>query len=365
MKIAVCGRFNTDKSHQGGSAEVFLELGKQLSKDNDVTLFGRGKPTKKIIEMCRKNKIKYHYIPSDNIINILLGPLRALKLLRKNWDNFDIIHTHTGSFAWASTFFKKESKIITHIHEISIPNKNSIPVTTYMHLQNFLLEKASKKSDLVITVSDYMVKLIKDRWGITNVISIPNGADRELFNPSKKNNRLINFYNKTDNKLLFVGRLTRRKGILDLLKSFNEIKDKNYKLLIIGDGELAEIVNEKIKNNPRIRSYKYINKNKLGEYYTLADMVIVPSHYEPGALVPREALSCGTPILVSNNTGLKEIKPAKFLKGDNLRDIAKSIIRGFNSKPSRKKCREYALENYDWKKITKVYEKEYKRLLKK
>lgn len=48
MKISLCGRFHTKRRYQGSSAEVFLALAKELSKEHDITLFGRGEPTEDI-----------------------------------------------------------------------------------------------------------------------------------------------------------------------------------------------------------------------------------------------------------------------------------------------------------------------------
>lgn len=357
MKIALCGRFNTDKRHQGGSAEVFLTLAELLSKHHEITLFGRGKPTKDIVDMCKKNNIKYHYIPSDTIFNILMGPFRARRLLKKYWDNFDIIHSHTGSFAWASIYFRGKAKIITHVHEISIPNKNSIIVTAYMNLQNFLMKKASKKSNLVITVSDYMVNLIKNKWKIKKIISIPNGTDLNLFKPIKYNKVLLNKHKR----LLFVGRLTRRKGILELIDAFKLIKDKNYRLLIIGNGDLNSIVEENIKSDTRINLIHHVKNRDLSRYYNSSDLVIVPSYYEPSGLVPRETLACGIPVLLAKNTALKEIEAGYFFNKVTSKEIVNSIKRVLSKKTySKEVLRSYAEENFDWNKILNKYEEKYR-----
>lgn len=59
MKIALCGRLHTKRRYQGGSVEVLLALAKELSKEHNITLFGREKPTEDIKKMCSKLKVKY------------------------------------------------------------------------------------------------------------------------------------------------------------------------------------------------------------------------------------------------------------------------------------------------------------------
>jgi len=361
MKIALCGRFNTEKKHQGGSAEVFLTLAKGLSKGNEVTIFGRGEPNEEIKRMCQENKISYHYIPSDSLFNILLGPLRALRLLKKNFNDFDVIHTHTGSFAFASVFFKKKSKIITHVHESLILKDNPLIIRGYLTLENFLLRFAAKNSALVVTVGEYMKNLVVDKWRITNVVSIPNGADLSLFR-FKKSKKVERLFKENNFRLLFVGRITKRKGIIELVKSFDYLKGEKITLMIVGDGELHDDIK---KNLPKeCRMIKFVDNSDLPYYYSSADLVIVPSHYEPGSLVPRESLACGTPVLAASNTGLAEIKIAKFFERVEPKLIADSIKKSMSTKlPSQKKCRDYALKNYDLEKIFRKYEDNYKRLL--
>jgi glycosyltransferase involved in cell wall biosynthesis len=365
MKIALCGRFNTDIRYQGGSAEVFLSLAKGLSKKHEITLFGRGKPTKEIINMCKELGIKYFYIPSDSYINILIGPVRAFILLRKKFDNFDIIHTHTGSYAIASIFFRKKSKIVTHVHEVAIFQKNNIASAIYLYLENLLLMFASKNSDLTITISNYTGELIKKGWKIKNIKVIPNGTNVDLFK-FKKNEKILEQYGKKNYKLLFVGRLTRSKGILELIDSFKYLKGYKIKLIIIGYGELYSKVIKIISlysNN--IKLISNIRNKELPQYYSSANLVIVPSHYESAGLVPLEALSCGTPVLLANNTALREIKVGYFINVVEPKSIANSIKKVMRTKLiSRKECRDYIEKNHTWGKIIDLYQVTYNELLK-
>ena len=359
MKIALCGRFNTEKKHQGGSAEVFLELAKYLSKENTITLFGRGKPTKEIIDMCKNRGINCYFIPSDNYLNILLGPIRAIILLARKFNDFDIIHTHTGSFAFASVFFRKKCKIITHIHEVPVFSENSLLSNIYLFLESILLKFAAKNSDFVITVSKYMKKEIINRWQIRNVTVIRNGIDTEVFK-NKSNVKVTKLFKDSKYKLLYVGRLTKRKGILELIDSFRYLQKENIKLLIIGDGDLFSQVKKKLSNlNGKVKLIKHVKNDQLASYYSSVDLVIIPSHYEPDGLVPLEALACGSQVLVSDNTGLKEIGHTFKLNKIEPKAIAITIEKIFSKKKRFKKNREYAVENYKWEKIINEYQKIY------
>lgn len=362
MKIALCGRFNTEKKHQGGSAEVFLNLARGLSKDNEVTLFGRGKPTEDIIDMCKMNNIKYYYIPSDSWINILLGPLRAIKLLKKEFNNFDIIHSHVGSFAFASIFLRNKSKIITHVHEI--PEENPTIIKIYLLIESLLLKLAANKSDKVITASEYMKRAVMKNFSLRNVISINNGVDTKIF--TRKIDKKTQKIWSTSKRLLFVGRLTKRKGILELINAIKFLKSDDVSLLVIGDGELDALVKTNIIGFSNIKIIPFVQNDKLSHYYSAAKLVIVPSHYEPAGLVPIEAMACGTPVLVSNNGGLKEIKNTFLIKKLDPLSIAEAIRRTLDNRSlSKKQIIRYIQKKYNWENIIKIYQKEYNGLLNK
>jgi glycosyltransferase involved in cell wall biosynthesis len=360
MKIAMCGRFNTEKKHQGGSAVAFLDLARYLSKENTITLFGRGKPTKEIADMCKNKGIDYYFIPSDSYLNILLSPIRAIILLARKFNDFDIIHTHTGSFAFASVFFKKKCKIITHIHEVPVFSENSFLINIYLFLESRLLKFAAKNSDHVLTGSHYMTKEIKDKWQIRNVTCIRYGIDTEIFT-YKSNVKVIKLFKDCKHKLLFVGRLTKRKGILELIDSVRYLQKDNIRLLIIGNGELLSQVKKKLsKLNGKVQLIEYLKKHEqLASYYSSSDLVITPSHYEPAGLVPLEALACGSQVLVSDNTGLKELDHCFKLTKIEPEAIAIAIKKIFSEKKRFKKNREYVVENYGWGKIIDEYKKIY------
>ncbi|MGY4884320.1 MAG: glycosyltransferase family 4 protein [Nanobdellota archaeon] len=365
MKIALCGRFHTNKRHQGGSAEVFLTLGELLSKNNEVTLFGRGKPTQEIVNMCKKNKIKYYYIPSDSIINILLGPFRALRLLRKHWDNFDIIHTHTGSFALASTFFRKKCKVITHVHQYKLPKSSNIFVKMYSSLERKLLKIASKNSDLTITIAEYIKKIIKDKWKIKNVEVIPNGIDLKKFKYKKRKE------DKEQFNLIYVGRLSKQKNIDKAIEGVWLTKEDIY-FNIIGNGEeeknLRKLIRKKGLTNVIFNGVR-IGK-ELSEFYNKSDALILVSDFEGHSLTLLDAMLTGTPIIASDVDGIRDTIKNNYnglLVEPTPEKIAEAIDKLIKNPKLREKLARNGLKEvkkYSWDKIVEQTEKVYEEVLK-
>jgi glycosyltransferase involved in cell wall biosynthesis len=98
---------------------------------------------------------------------------------------------------------------------------------------------------------------------------------------------------------LFAGRLTEDKGILTLIKAWNE-PGLSMPLEIAGDGPLAPQVSEAAKQNPNIHWHGWITRDRLLEKLRTAAVLIVPSEwYEPFGLTIVEAFASGVPVVAS------------------------------------------------------------------
>jgi len=105
---------------------------------------------------------------------------------------------------------------------------------------------------------------------------------------------------------LFVGRLIRGKGIIELLRALYETKDKNWGLIIIGNGPLYSEIKKFIEKNDlkqKIWLFGFKQKDELIRYYALADIFLFPSLQEPYGIVISEALTSGLFCLSSKYAG--------------------------------------------------------------
>ncbi|ETX16719.1 hypothetical protein OCH239_01270 [Roseivivax halodurans JCM 10272] len=105
-------------------------------------------------------------------------------------------------------------------------------------------------------------------------------------------------------RLLFVGRLDRQKGLDLLLEAWRAIgsQRKDLELHVVGasvnnDATLAELP-------PRVRLHGWIDRADIDAWYRSADAMVVPSRWEGLPLVVPEALRNGTPVLVSDRSGM-------------------------------------------------------------
>lgn len=99
-------------------------------------------------------------------------------------------------------------------------------------------------------------------------------------------------------RYLFVGRFIERKGIDVLLAGFRRV-DRG-ELWLAGDGPLRSFVEGEAEGDPRIRVLGYANEESLPDLYRQADILVVPSLFEPWGLVVHEGLAHGLPVIATD-----------------------------------------------------------------
>jgi glycosyltransferase involved in cell wall biosynthesis len=110
----------------------------------------------------------------------------------------------------------------------------------------------------------------------------------------------------SDAVVLFCAKLQPWKRPGDVLRAFAEANLSNALLIIAGEGPLrAQLESEAAKLGiaPRTRFLGFLNQSQLPAVYTSADLMILPSAYEPFAVVVNEAMCCGCPVAASNRVG--------------------------------------------------------------
>ncbi|HQG93326.1 MAG TPA: glycosyltransferase family 4 protein [Acidobacteriota bacterium] len=104
---------------------------------------------------------------------------------------------------------------------------------------------------------------------------------------------------------LFIGRLIRLKGVSELLRSWEIYKENsnqpNGSLLIVGDGPERGRIEDNIKTRKLndVHLLGSVTYSEIGFYYSIADVLVMPSLEDNWSLVVPEAMSCGKPVLCS------------------------------------------------------------------
>lgn len=276
------------------------------------------------------------YIPRDSFLELVDEfTINIMRRIEREKIQYNIIFSNYWFSAKIALKIAKKIKLtIVHVyHSIGKVRFESLKRLGLLK-NNFSIFQERMKTELeiamnctrIISTSPVEKNIINKIFKIDpgKVCVIPIGIDTNLFHPIK-NKSLIKIDDRIDRAsfkkcILYVGRFERRKGIGTLLFAFNEILRKHPSsiLIIIGGGkgkDQKEMDAEELEHYRRIVDELNINdkvkflgpkKQKvLIKYYNVADVVAVPSYYEPFGIVPLEAMACGTPVIASNVGGLK------------------------------------------------------------
>ena len=168
-------------------------------------------------------------------------------------------------------------------------------------LTRHLLPKAQK----VVAVSDQISEMLNARYGLENVVTIPNPVDFESIDRLLEKEQ-----GTTKGRLVAMGRLHPQKGFDLLISAYARSKwARKKRLVIFGDGPMRSEL-EKLREEAGLEEWVELPGAIDNPYPHLqaADLFILSSRYEGFPNVVVEALACGTPVLAADcPTGPREI----------------------------------------------------------
>jgi alpha-maltose-1-phosphate synthase len=233
----------------------------------------------------------------------------------------DVIHCHTWYTHLAGIFSRELLQVplilTTHSLETHRPWKVEQLGNGYF-LSRWIENHAYNTADGVIAVSEQMKTDVVEAYGINpdKVTVIHNGIDPEFYQPTFDNNLLLEFgINPEIPFVLFVGRITRQKGISQLISAANYFNKNCQIVLCAGAPDTEEIAKEtenliahlKASRDGVVLISEMLPREKVKVLYSHARVFACPSLYEPFGIINLEALACQTPVVGSAVGGIPEI----------------------------------------------------------
>lgn len=332
MKIAIDARFY--RSSTGGIGRYTRALIRELmkiDKKNDYTIYITSKDEKEYNLGAPNFSVKVvpisHYSVNEQI--------KFLQILNK--EKFDLVHFTNFNHP---IFYS--GKFVVTIHDLTImlfPTINQQKSILKKFAFNSVMQNAVLKSEKIIAISEAtkadVVKYLKGDSAKIKVIYEGIDNKYQIKNIDYKKNGIIKEkYQITDPYILFVSQWRPHKGLPELIKAFEILKEKyrlKHKLVLVGKPNLdfPEIIK-------RINSSKYINDiilpgfvadDDLPYIYHNADAFIFPSQYEGFGLPPLEAMAAGTVVVSSKTSCMPEIlgDAAIYFNPRNPSDIAEKL----------------------------------------
>ncbi len=292
----------------------------------------------------------------------------------------DIIHAHTWYTFWAGFLAKKlyDIPLVTTIHSLEPlrPWKKEQLGNGY-NISSWMEQIGIENSDRIIAVSREMKADILKHYEIRDenkIIEIYNGVDLNEYQ-EVNTTKALEKYNIQKEYILFVGRISRQKGIIHLLNAIDYLPEDIEIVLCAGKADTEELLQEvkdKIESHDNIIWInEMIDRREIIELYSQASVFVCPSVYEPFGIINLEAMACRTPVVASSVGGIKEVvvnNETGFLVNPGAeKEIATAVNKLLSDKDLRNKFaeagRKRVEEYFSWDSIARQTKDMYKSLL--
>lgn len=319
----------------GGAVETLLEsFIKQANTDSEfeITVVSLADPEAERISQTYST-IRFIWLPRPKLLDCadqgITKFLRTIKrdpnLWQKNYlwqlrvkkqvqailqeQSFDLVLVENAMFLM-KLFEKRE-----------LAQKYEQKVIFHSHNLHFRQLASTQALAGVITVSHFLEENSRSCFGRDVTMQVVyNGLDSSLFQKEVSHQKLKTLRDKwgipaRSQILVFVGRILPKKGVGELIQAFERFNHPEAHLLLVGASSFGmkeetafELdVAERVQGNSRIHATGFVPHHELGNYYALADVVVLPSIWEePLGLTMIEAQMAGRPLITTSQGGIPE-----------------------------------------------------------
>ncbi len=365
MRILILNWRDIKNPTSGGAEVLTQELAKQLVKQgHTVTQFSSYFPGAQKREVIDGVKIERDGNPDTRYLTRSVHFL-AFWNYKKKWQNkFDVVVDEVHGIPFFTPLYVKEKKVVL-ICEVAdeLWMKMFIPIFGLIGrlIEKFYL-RFLYKNILFLTISESTKhELIKNGVLEKHIIVLPMGI--------RQPKELRIFKKEKEPTLILVARVSAIKGAQDAIETIREVIkfNKNAKLWIVGRGNKGYI--EILKKycidvgvSKNVIFYNFVDEEKKYELMSKAHIIISPSQKEGFGLTIKEAAFVGTPSVVYNAPGLREIVDdgvtGIICLKNTPQNLAINVIKILKNKIFYDNlCRNAKEEskNYRWEKTAKVF----------
>ena len=389
--------------HVYGGAGIHVEyLSRELSKlcKVEVRCFGDQKLRSKNLSVLGFNQAVFPDTAPQSLKSVFNALQHSLNFNTTNIDT-DIVHVHTWYTHFGGILAKLNYGIplvlTTHSLEPLRPWKREQLGGGY-DFSCWVEKMAIEMADAIVAVSEETKKDILRLFRVEakKIHVIHNGIDPEEYRPRQAPEKLTPYdIDMSKPYVLFVGRITRQKGIIHFVNAIKSMNPDFQVVLCAGAPDTPEIASEMKHHVTQIQKKRQgviwipsmVDLPTKVALYSHAALFCCPSIYEPFGIINLEAMACEVPVVASAVGGIKEVvvdgvtgvlvpvrqkksspfepvNPEKFSK-----DLARQINRLMADKTLRikmgKAARRRAVKIFSWQAIARKVHRLYQTLLQK
>ncbi|KAL0207136.1 hypothetical protein P9112_012847 [Eukaryota sp. TZLM1-RC] len=231
-------------------------------------------------------------------------------------EDFDVIHVSDWLTVDLGAAIKRKTgkPLVFHLHSLESDRNPDFPITQISDIES----RGIQQSDLIVCVSNYTKdnivkqhntvardKIVVVHNGVNipkNQTNIDNSAEFKSKYKIPKDKRVV----------LFVGRFSDQKGLQHFVDIGHSLlrKGNNLCFVLVGDGHLMAWIKERLAKLEISHSFHllgFLSREDTTNAFKMADCCLMPSVSEPFGLVALESAILGTPVLISRNSGVKEV----------------------------------------------------------
>jgi starch synthase len=299
-----------------GGAGVHVEyLTRELARLIDVAVHCFGAPRHSPL-------VARAYRPWTELFDTALQTMSVDLAMAQHVGDVDLVHSHT----WYANFAGHVSKLLwgiphvctTHSLEPLRPWKAEQLGGGYA-LSCFCEQTALESADAIIAVSQEMRRDVLACYPAVDparVTVIHNGVDADEYHPDLRTDVLERWgVEPSRPSVVFVGRVTRQKGIVHLLRAALDIDPSAQVVLLAGAADTEELAAEVRTLRARAQEQRgniiwieeMLPRPEVVQFLSHATVFVCPSIYEPFGIVNLEAMACGAAVVASAVGGIPEI----------------------------------------------------------
>lgn len=305
----------------GGIGSYISEIIPYLLKENECLLIGSHE---QCAPFLRLQNVEFCYCD--------IKPFSRQELFNFPKDVLKKIHSYDYYFTpYCNIPGGIKLPVFSTIHDIVFLDVKGLTGLIGRLGRKWFYKRAIKLSDVVFTVSEFSKERLISRLNCKKPVEITyNSAPAYLKTP-------LDIIPERKDQILFVGNIKKHKGLKSLLDAYLMAKEKGFssKLIITGNAENfrtgdAETSERLSKINPDLIEFTgKISNEELKKLYASSKLLVQPSLYEGFGMPPLEAMTVGTPVLISDIPVFKEIYkdfPVQYFECNNPDDLCKKLL---------------------------------------